>query len=59
MKHKLPPVPVRLLLVLIIVIGGYYAVRALQENDDGTLTASGSIEATTVNVSPDAAGKVK
>ena len=59
MQHKLPPVPVRILLVLILVIGGTYAVRSLQGNDDGGLTASGTIEATTVNVSPEMAGKVK
>jgi multidrug resistance efflux pump len=58
MPHKLPPVPVRILLVLILVIGGYYAVRSLQGTDDGALTASGTIEATTVNVSPEMAGKV-
>jgi len=59
MQHKLPPVPVRILLVLLIVVGGYYAVRALQRNGDEALTASGSIEATTVSVSPEMAGKVK
>lgn len=59
MKHKLPPVPVRILLVLILVIGGYYTVRSLQGNDNGALAASGTIEATTVNVSPEMAGKVK
>jgi multidrug resistance efflux pump len=59
MKHKLPPVPVRILLVIILAVGGYYAVRSLQGNDDGALTASGSIEATTVSISPEMAGKVK
>jgi multidrug resistance efflux pump len=59
MQHKLPPVPVRILIVLILVVGGYYAIRSLQSNGDGTLTASGSIEAVTVNVSPEMAGKVK
>lgn len=59
MQHKLPPVPVRILVLLIIVIGGYYAFRALQPKEDSTLTASGSIEATMVNVSPEMAGKVK
>lgn len=59
MKHKLPPVPVRILIVLLVVIGGYYAFRSLQGNDNGALTASGTIEATTVNVSPEMAGKVK
>ena len=59
MQHKLPPVPVRILVVLIIVIGGYYAFRSLQPKDNGALTASGTIEATVVNVSPEMAGKVK
>jgi HlyD family secretion protein len=59
MQHKLPPIPVRILVLLIIVIGGYYAFRTLQPKVDGALTASGSIEATNVNVSPEMAGKVK
>ena len=59
MQHKLPPVPVRILIVLILVVGGYYAFRSFQGNGDGALTASGTIEATVVNVSPEMAGKVK
>jgi multidrug resistance efflux pump len=59
MQHKLPPLPVRILLVLAIVIGGYYAFRSLQPQEDGALTASGTIESTVVNVSPEMAGKVK
>ena len=59
MQHKLPPVPVRILILLILVVGGYYAVRSLQGNDDSGLTASGTIEATIVNISPEMAGKVK
>jgi multidrug resistance efflux pump len=59
MKHKLPPVPVRILFVLILLIGGYYAFRALQPQESGALAASGTIEATVVNVSPEMAGKVK
>jgi len=58
MKHKLPPVPVRILIVLTVVIGGYYAIRSFRGNDDASLTASGTIEATVVNVSPEMAGKV-
>lgn len=58
MQHKLPPVPVRILLILVLVFGGYYAVRSLQSNENGALAASGTIEATTVNVSPELAGKV-
>ncbi|MGZ9235713.1 MAG: HlyD family secretion protein, partial [Anaerolineales bacterium] len=59
MQHKLPPVPVRILIVLILVVGGYYAIRSLQNDGNGALSASGSIEAITVNVSPEMAGKVK
>ncbi len=58
MQHKLPPLPVRILLVLAIVIGGYYAFRSLQPQEDGALAASGTIESTVVNVSPEMAGKV-
>ena len=59
MQHKLPPLPVRILLLLVIVSVGYYAFRSLQPQDTGALTASGTIEATVVNVSPELAGKVK
>jgi multidrug resistance efflux pump len=59
MKHKFPPVPVRILLVLILVVAGYYAIRSLQGNDNDALTASGTIEGTTVNISPEMSGKVK
>lgn len=58
MKHKLPPVPVRILLLLILVIGGYYAIRSLQGNGSTDLAASGSIEATIINASPEMAGGV-
>jgi HlyD family secretion protein len=44
--------------VLALTIGGYYGIRYLQDDSNGTLRASGSIEATIVNVSPEMAGKV-
>src|SRR5687768_634903 len=58
MKHKLPPVPVRILLALILVTAGYFAIRSLQGNGTSALTASGSIEAIMVNVSPEMSGRV-
>ena len=58
MQHKRPPVPVIVLIVLALVIGGYYGIRYLQDGSNGALKASGSIEATIVNVSPEMAGKV-
>src|SRR3990172_5888383 len=58
MQHRRPPVPVIVLIVLVVVIGGYYGIRYLQDGSNGALKASGSIEATIVNVSPEMAGKV-
>jgi multidrug resistance efflux pump len=59
MQHKLPPLPVRILVVLIVLSTiGYYAFRSLNPPDDGQLKASGTIESVTVNISPEMAGKV-
>jgi len=58
MQHKRPPVPVIVLIVLALVIGGYYGISYLNDGTNGTLKASGSIEATIVNISPEMAGKV-
>lgn len=58
MQHKLPPLPVRILVVLIALSAiGYYAFRSLKAPDDGQLKASGTIESVTVNISPEMAGK--
>ncbi|HUE98003.1 MAG TPA: biotin/lipoyl-binding protein, partial [Anaerolineales bacterium] len=59
MHSNFPPLPVRIVLVL-IVLGtlGYFGFRSLNPADDGQLNASGTIEAVTVNVSPELAGKV-
>ncbi len=46
-------------IVLAVIIAGYYGVRALTANSNGALKASGTIEATTVNISAELAGKVK
>jgi len=59
MQHKLPPIPVRILILLILVVVGYYGFRSLQGDENRALAASGTIEATVVNVSPEMAGKVK
>jgi HlyD family secretion protein len=39
-------------------VAGYYAIRALTANRNGSLQASGTIEAVTVDISPELAGKV-
>ena len=45
--------------VLAVLIGGYYGVQALKGGNSSALKASGTIEAVTVNVSPELAGKVQ
>lgn len=59
MQHKLPPLPIRIA-IAIIVFGTlvYFGYRSINNDKDGTLTASGSIEATIVNIAPEMAGKV-
>ena len=59
MKNSFPPLPVRIL-VLVIVLGtiGYFGFRSLNPPDNGQLKASGTIEAVVVNISPEVAGKV-
>jgi HlyD family secretion protein len=56
--HKLPPIPVRILIVLIIGTLIYFGFRSLNQNESDSITASGSIEAVIVNISPEIAGKV-
>jgi HlyD family secretion protein len=59
MENKLPPVPVRIALV-VIVLGAlaYFGYATLNDSANGHITASGSIEATVMNISPELAGKV-
>jgi len=59
MERNFPPLPVRILVVL-IVLGSlaYFGIRAFSNNDNGQLDASGTIESVVVNVSPEMAGKV-
>jgi multidrug resistance efflux pump len=45
-------------IVLVAILAGYYGIRAVASSNDTALKASGTIEATTVNVSPELAGKV-
>src|SRR5262245_20762643 len=60
MERNFPPLPVRILVVLIILgTIGYFAIRSLNTPDNGQLDASGTIELVTLNVSPEMAGKVQ
>ncbi|HEU0294250.1 MAG TPA: efflux RND transporter periplasmic adaptor subunit [Anaerolineales bacterium] len=60
MERNFPPLPVRIV-VLLIILGtiGYFVFRSFNTPDNGQLDASGTIESVTVNVSPELAGKVK
>lgn len=58
MKLKRPPVPVIVLLILVVIIGGYYGIRSFLKSGNASLSVSGTIEATEINISPESAGKV-
>ncbi len=58
MNHKRPPVPAIVIILLLIAVSVYFIVTQTTADENGALTASGSIEATTVNVAPEMAGKV-
>ncbi|HJS19649.1 MAG TPA: efflux RND transporter periplasmic adaptor subunit [Anaerolineales bacterium] len=59
MQHRRPPLPAIILIVLVIAFGIYYGVRTLNADSTGSLDASGTIEATGLNISVEMAGKVK
>ncbi|MBL8100061.1 MAG: efflux RND transporter periplasmic adaptor subunit [Anaerolineales bacterium] len=58
MQHKLPPIPVRILILAIVGALIFFGFRSLNQNETDSITASGSIEAVIVNISPEIAGKV-
>ena len=58
MKHNRPPIPVIAFVVLVVLIGGYFGFRALLNQGSNGLTASGTIEAIEVTISPEIGGKV-
>ena len=58
MQHKRPPIIAIIIVLLAILVGGYFGIQALLNKDGTALTASGSIETVEVNVSPEMSGKV-
>ncbi len=58
MKHKRPPIFVIIIVVLASLVGGYFGLRALLNPVSTALTASGTIEAIEVTISPEIGGKV-
>jgi multidrug resistance efflux pump len=59
MNHKRPPFPAILVIVLLIAVSAYFLVTQTLSKDESALAASGTIETSVVNVSPEMAGKVK
>jgi HlyD family secretion protein len=58
MNHKRPPVPAIVILLLLIAVSVYFIATQARTDENGALTASGSIESTIVNVAPEIAGRV-
>ena len=58
MQHKRPPVPVIVIVLVALLVGGYYGLQLLFDETNGSLQASGTIEAVDVSVSPEMAGKI-
>lgn len=58
MNHKRPPIPLIIVLLLVIIVSAYFIVTQALADENGALTASGTIETTVVNISPELAGKV-
>ncbi len=56
MSHKRPPIPV-IIVILLVIIGGYFIIENM-ETDKSALTASGTIEAVEITLSPELSGKV-
>lgn len=57
MSHKRPPIPVIIVIVLVVVIGGYFIIENMK-TDNSALTASGTIEAVEITLSPEMSAKV-
>lgn len=58
MKHNHPPVAVIVIVVLAVLVGGYFGIRAQLNKGNTALTASGTIEVIEVTISSEIGGKV-
>lgn len=58
MNHKRPPIPAIVIVVLLVALSIYFIITQTTGADETALTASGTIEATQVNVAPEISGKV-
>jgi HlyD family secretion protein len=51
-------IPILIIIALLIAAGGWYYLNYIAEDDDGILTASGTVEAVKVIVSPELSGRI-
>lgn len=58
MNHRRPPLPAIVIILLLVAVSAYFIVTQTTAKENGALTASGSIEATQVNLAPELAGRV-
>jgi HlyD family secretion protein len=58
MKHKRPTIIAIIIVILVVLVGGYFGLRAILNPGSVPLTASGTIEAIEVTISPEIGGKV-
>lgn len=58
MKHKRPPIPVLIIVGIIVIAAVWFLVVSVINQSNSSLTASGTIEAVSVTISPEIGGKV-
>ena len=58
MKQRRAPIIVIIIVLLAILVGGYFGLKTLLNKSETGLTASGSIETVEVSVAPEMSGKV-
>jgi multidrug resistance efflux pump len=58
MNPKRPPLPAIIVIALLVIVSAYFIITQALSDKNGVLTASGTIEATQVNVAPELSGRV-
>jgi len=58
MNHRRPALPAIIVILLLVVVSAYFIITQTAADENGALTASGTIEAVQVNLAPELAGKV-
>jgi HlyD family secretion protein len=59
MKNRQIPVPVLIIVVLLIIVGAYYLLVDRAPKTASSLTASGTVETTRINIASELSGRVK